>query len=388
MASEANVSPAVLEWARNSAGFSIEEAADKVGVRPRRVIEWEEGVRMPTMPQARAAAHVYGRPLALLFSAAVPQDPATPPDFRPAAGGEPPTVTPELRQEVRVAQARRETAIELDPVARQPISELIGSLTIDSDAEASAIRIRPLLLVTWAAQLGWRDNYAALNAWRAALESLGILVFRFSGVPTAVVRGFSLSGSTYPVVALNSTDAPTGRAFTLMHELGHLLVGTGGICDLDDREHAASRQTIAAERFCNRFAAAVLMPRESLLGLPLVAQAHRESAWSLGQLRELASTIHVSQHALLVRLKEIGRTNEANYQRTLTEILSAGNVTSPGGFELPAEGAIREVGVPFARLVLSAYQNEAITARDLAEYLGVRFKHIQRIQDLLEPTRA
>src|SRR5260221_4398757 len=78
---EAEVQPRVLEWARTSAGLSIDDAAGRIGIRPRRLIEWEEGVRVPTLPQARQAAHIYRRPLALLFLPEPPTDPEPPPDF-------------------------------------------------------------------------------------------------------------------------------------------------------------------------------------------------------------------------------------------------------------------------------------------------------------------
>jgi Zn-dependent peptidase ImmA (M78 family)/transcriptional regulator with XRE-family HTH domain len=377
-----------MEWARTTAGYSIDDAAGKLGVRVRRVMEWEEGVRSPTMPQARLAAHVYQRPLAVFFLPEPPNDPTTPPDFRSLPGEGARVTTPDLRHALRVAEHRRETAIELDPDARQSISGLIGSLSTNADPETVAAAVRAQLNVRWTDQLGWGTNYQALNSWRAAVESLGVLVFRFSAVPVDVARGFSIGGRIYPVISLNSADGPAARVFTLIHELGHLLVGTGGVCDLDERGEPPSAEASAGERFCNQLAAAVLMPAEDLRTIPVIREAGPDAVWNLASLQDAANTIHVSQHALLIRLKEIGRTSEAGYLRTLSDLRASTTGRTSGGFELVPEAAIREVGAPFARLVLAAYQGEAITARDLAEYLGVRFKHVPRIQDLLDTANA
>jgi hypothetical protein len=42
--------------------------------------------------------------------------------------------------------------------------------------------------------------------------------------------------------------------------------------------------------------------------------------------------------------------------------------------------AVRDVGKPFARLVVDAYRSDAITGSDLSEYLGVRLKHLPAIE--------
>jgi Zn-dependent peptidase ImmA (M78 family) len=59
---------------------------------------------------------------------------------------------------------------------------------------------------------------AALNAWRAAVERLGILVFQTSEIGLREMRGISIPHGPLPVSLLNSTDAPHGRIFTLLHE--------------------------------------------------------------------------------------------------------------------------------------------------------------------------
>jgi hypothetical protein len=53
------------------------------------------------------------------------------------------------------------------------------------------------------------------------------------------------------------------------------------------------------------------------------------------------------------------------------------------GFLKPHQKAIRNLGNLFTRLVLNAFHQEAITSSDLSDYLGVRLRHIPKIEEAL-----
>src|SRR6266550_3091565 len=101
------VKPKLLVWARESAGFTIDQAAKKVGVKPERLAAWEAGDLAPTAQQLRNAASVYKRPLGAFFMAAPPEEPVRPHDFRRLYGDEPPAPSPALLLELRRARRRR-----------------------------------------------------------------------------------------------------------------------------------------------------------------------------------------------------------------------------------------------------------------------------------------
>jgi transcriptional regulator with XRE-family HTH domain len=76
------VSPAVLRWARESAGIDLKDAARRV-VRDASVLErWESGEVRPTLRALETLAAIYRRPLAALFLSEPPADPPLPNDFR------------------------------------------------------------------------------------------------------------------------------------------------------------------------------------------------------------------------------------------------------------------------------------------------------------------
>ena len=70
---KANITPNVMAWARESCGYSLDDAASKIGRSVEEVSAWESGELQPTIPQARIASKVYKRPLAVFF---LPEPPA------------------------------------------------------------------------------------------------------------------------------------------------------------------------------------------------------------------------------------------------------------------------------------------------------------------------
>jgi transcriptional regulator with XRE-family HTH domain len=72
----AHVTPEVLRWARESIGFDLEFAAQRIGVKPEKLAGAEAGDLMLTLRQAEKAADAYDRPLAALF---LPEPPSEEP---------------------------------------------------------------------------------------------------------------------------------------------------------------------------------------------------------------------------------------------------------------------------------------------------------------------
>lgn len=72
-------------------------------------------------------------------------------------------------------------------------------------------------------------------------------------------RGFAISDSVAPVIFINSSDAPSARLFTLIHELVHIVIGRSGVSGVNTREEREE------EQFCNQAAAEFLAPRKVFL---------------------------------------------------------------------------------------------------------------------------
>jgi Zn-dependent peptidase ImmA (M78 family) len=217
-----------------------------------------------------------------------------------------------------------------------------------------------------------------LREWTAAAERAGVLVFQFSGVEVEEARGFSLSERPLPVIALNGKDSPRGRIFTLFHELAHITLDLSGLCDL--HESAAEGWV---EPFCNAVAGEALVPVPAIRSQPEVAGHATGPEWSDEDLRVLANRFMVSRETLLRRLLTLNLTTEAFYARKRAEFVEDYRRLrqESGGFLRYFIRVLRDNGQAYTSLLFDAYDQQAITARDLSHYLGdVKLKHVDTIR--------
>ncbi len=375
----ANANPTVLGWARRMAGLDVASAARKAGTRDHRLESWERGDDQPTVVQLRRLADAYKRPLAVFFMDEPPQDDPFPRDFRRESPDAADAATPALRLAVREAHFRREAALDLyAELDEQPATfELTTSL--DSDPEAVAAALRAALVEDDPPSGG--DPRQWLSRWRAAAEALGVLVFQAQGIDVDEMRGFSISDRPLPVVVLNIKDAWTARSFSLMHELAHVMLNRGGLCLNEDDGPRSERQRV--ETFCNHVAGATLVPEPLLVQRPEVP-GYRTSQMSDEDIAAIARQFGVSREVVVRRLLVLDRVDEPFYQRKRAEYAAAVKRGSPqrrgGGFAPPSTLTVATAGRHFTKLVLQAYDEERITSSDVAEYLGVRLKHLERIR--------
>ena len=253
---EALVKPELLVWARMSSRLDAASASKKIGVSQERLEEWENGGRRPTVAQLRKMAGVYKRPIAAFYLSEPPTgfDAMHIHDFRRLPDGGEMRISPDLAFEIRKAEQRREVALELSGVLDKPgvPARLIG---LDDDPDQAAGIVRDLLDIPVTQQFKWTDKYEAFKAWKDAIEDLGALVFQTVNIPLEEMRGTSVDHDLYPVIILNGHDWPSGKIFSLIHELTHLLLRQSGICNL--HEVGPSKRI---EVFCNHVTGAVLAP--------------------------------------------------------------------------------------------------------------------------------
>jgi Zn-dependent peptidase ImmA (M78 family) len=375
--------PVMLRWLRERVNLSPAAAAKRLGTKEENLLAWEDETRpkRPTIPQLRRAAKLYKRPLAAFY---VPEPPTTyslPKDTRRLPDIEPGEFSTGLLLAFRLAEFRRDVALSLD--SNPPPAEFVGTASLNGDPEELAAIGREVLGVTPAEQYGWRDprRYKPLNGWKNALESLAVLVFHYTGVEVEEVRGFSIPKRPYPVIAVNGSDTQNGRIFTLAHEFGHLLLGDSAACDLEDYTRLGSPD-VPVETFCNRFAGALLVPADELLATEAVASVTSATDWDEQVLAELAMSFGVSREVVLRRLVILGRADEDFYRARRRDLLTlpVREAVDRKGRPSFVQMVVRNVGKPYARLVVDAYRADAITGADVVDYLGAKLKHLPRIE--------
>ena len=176
-------------------------------------------------------------------------------------------------------------------------SEISGNEILPEAVEGIAQDLRK----NW--QLGVNPIYNIVET----LEERGFKVLRlnekiehFSGMSTWV-------NEKTPVIVLGLNPIDRVR-FTAMHELGHLLLGLEGYSEK------------AKEKICDRFAAAMLLPQESLID---ELGGHRRNI-HLKELLLIKAQYGISPQAILYRCRELGLISEALFSNEAKRIRSRG----------------------------------------------------------------
>jgi len=383
------VTPAVLVWARESISLSKAVAARRLGVSEETLDRWESGELNPTITQLRAMADKYKRPLGVMLLREPPRTFDAMRDFRKSPILDSPW-SPELHGEFRRALEQREVFQELEEISpgSLPRTSRPPRISKGGDVESAGYSLRSYLGVSSSQQNRWQNPYEALNSWSGAVESKGIIVIHTRNIPVDEMRGFSIGEWPFPVIALNGGDFPRARSFTLLHELVHLSIRLGGLCDLHDE---GNRNTSGdeLEHYCNQVAAAVLVPKDSLMADVRVTRATSSYDWTLTELAVIASRFQVSSEALLLRLVSLGKANWATYNRRKPELqaeydsalqqIRLRRQQGQGGANFYRTKA-RDIGHSYANTVLDAFGNRAISARDVADFLDIKYGQLSSLQ--------
>jgi Zn-dependent peptidase ImmA (M78 family)/transcriptional regulator with XRE-family HTH domain len=368
----AYVTPEVLLWARESAGFSVEQAASAINLSWSELEMVENGYDLLTLRQAEKLAKLYGRPLATLFLSEPPAEEPQDTQFRRLPGAPEPPWPAAMRLLARRIRERQDAAIELyDVLDEEPPWTVQAKEFVARDRTSLPRVARGVLGIGRDEQTSWSEKYAPLRAWTDAVEGHGILVMQDGTMPVEDMRGFASIDAAVPVIVANTKDDPRARAFTVIHEFGHLVLVANGV--------PPDRHT---ERWCNEFAGEVLMPSDWL------ADAFEESVAPslLGRVEQVARTFSVTPLAAAVRLRATGSVPEREGDDVINEIRSRGKelMPAPGGGGDYYLNQIAGLGPRFIQLVFSALDGQAVTYPVASTLLaGVKVNHFERLRDQL-----
>jgi Zn-dependent peptidase ImmA (M78 family) len=165
---------------------------------------------------------------------------------------------------------------------------------------------------------------------------------------------------------LNAADAISARIFTLFHEYAHLLTAHPGMC-IPEEGHAQEPKPV--ETFCNRVAAAFLIPRTDL-------DARLPELPTDEAIAELAMHYRVSRYVVLGRMRTLGAVSEHAYQQTrrrweMQAVVAPGPTRQQKGGPSRAERCLEARGRRFVSVVLKATERGFIPASDATGYLGI-----------------
>lgn len=316
-----------LTTARKMAGLSLQELADKMENRisKQAIHQFEQGKSKPEADTLLALAKALNVRLDFFFSnGQVVQ-------FEKL----------EYRKKVKLskteATAINETAkdwfsryFELEELMDAHISfenPLAGiSIQKEEDVEKAADTLRE----QW--ELGTKPIPSVIEM----LEQKGIKVLEVNA--SDGFQGFSAEANGRLVVVLNANDDAFRKRFTALHELAHIVLKFAEGLDV--------------ERYCHRFAGAVLFPQQSVME----TFSSKRKKLAFAELLQQKCYYGISIQALLRRLRNLDIINEATYKGFLIWMTKAGYRTKE-----PGQYAGLEKPMRFSQLLYRAAIEEVIS---------------------------
>lgn len=347
----------------SQSGVDPAELADSAKTEPDTVLSWLNGEEQPTMTQFRALVRVLRRPAAFFMLPKPPDEETVPAAFRHAPGRPQNEAT---RGELdAMANARR-----VQRIAVWTAERVVDSRWADNPAPHAEV-MSPVEAAT--AAIGWLDwNHseqceaasptAVVKLLRAKLEDRGVIALQLP-IGKGGCRGFSFYDDVKPLVAINTAYNPQARLYTYLHEVGHLMRRTDAICI----GYASS----AAERWCERFAAAFLLPQDELLSR--IVHRYGDDArpiQDLDHVRMLAKDFNVSLTATAIRLEHLGWGTGLFVQIPQTADDKARG--GPGDADTGrAATRVRQLGESYVSLLMAAERQGALGRQDVLRYLDI-----------------
>jgi Zn-dependent peptidase ImmA (M78 family)/transcriptional regulator with XRE-family HTH domain len=359
---QALVNPELLIWARQRSGLSDVALAKKLNVKLERISEWELGDSKPTFKQAqKIAKHTY-TPFGYFFLPSPPKESLPIPDLRTVEGREVDQPSAELRDIVTQVINKQNwykdylISNEMEP------NKYVGSISLRTPVFDAVASIREALGVALPVRGSWEDYQRDLIK---GAEEAKIMVMR-SGIvgnntrrklQVAEFRGFAITDDYAPVIFINSSDAPTARLFTLVHELAHIWLGSSGISNLEP-------SNAKEEYYCNQVAGEFLVPEEQL-----------REMWSLfdslaTNCAAIATRFHVSKLVVAKRASDAGIVErEAYVEFYRAELEEFRNKDGGGGDFYRNTGA--KNSLMMSQAIVSEAKSGRLLLRDAARLLGI-----------------
>src|ERR1700730_17621267 len=129
------INPALVTRARETAGFTLAEAAKHLRIDEGRLAAWEDPANedAPSIPQLRKLANLFERPLAVFYLEETPPRFAVMRDLRRLPGTGARSYSPAVQLEIRTANERRELALELAAHLEQQLASIELTATVPTD---------------------------------------------------------------------------------------------------------------------------------------------------------------------------------------------------------------------------------------------------------------
>ncbi|MDZ7626074.1 MAG: ImmA/IrrE family metallo-endopeptidase [Ignavibacteriaceae bacterium] len=262
------VKHSILKWARKNSMLSIEEAAKKLNLKDDKkrrgadkLLTYESGEKEPSRSLLLRMSKQYHQPLLVFYLDKPPIIGDRGEDFRTLPDQFDQTENVNVDILIRDIKARqstiRETLIDADEEIKL---DFIGKNKIEDGVLPVVQTIRTTLNLELGDFRNQPNYKEAFRYLRQKIERIGVFVLLkgnlgsyHTNIAVTAFRGFALADDIAPFIVINDQDSESAWAFTLIHEMAHLILGKTGISG-----YYAEK---SIEKFCNEVASEFLLPQ-------------------------------------------------------------------------------------------------------------------------------
>lgn len=313
------VKPELLVWARETAGLTLEDAAERVGVgatktatAAERLSAMESGRKEPSRTVLLEMARVYHRPLVAFYLSRPPAKGKRGVDFRTLHGGGKPADEALLDALVRDILARQDMVRALlEDDEDSESCRFVGSQAVTSGSAVVLKSLRAVLRTDLQAYRRRSNASKAFDLLRNRIEDAGVFVLlkgdlgsSHTRIPVDSFRGFSIADPIAPLIVINNHDAKPAWSFTLLHEVVHLLLGQTGVGTL--------RTEHPVERFCDEVAGEFMLPSHEMREFVVPRGNHNRIERAIS---DFADERNLSRTMVAYRLLRARRLDWTHYER-------------------------------------------------------------------------
>lgn len=364
----------IIEWSINTSGWKKIELREKLNISEKIFASWFKGQALITLNQLKELAKKTKRPLASFFLSTIPSESPTPKDYR---------LHPEQKGKFdkktifAVRKARR-----LQKILKELMSNLyedrktkLKKRELNESPIKVAEEVRELFELTEDKQKKFNNSYKFMRFLREKLEKNNIFTFQIS-MPQEDARGFTLSDSFPNIVTINSKDSIEARIFTLMHEVGHVLLKDTGISIPDFNNQNK------VEKWCNEFSSNFLLPKNIA---KKIFSENNSKLIETETLEFLSRKYKLSKNMLLYNMAKLKFITFEDYNEILNRYKKYESIVktevekkSPTGIPQDRK-RLSELGNKFVSLVAENTERKNITYSDALNYLSIKSRNFNKL---------
>lgn len=258
-------------------GLSLQEVADRVGVSKQMVNKYEKGDTMPSSEKLIAFSKLFEQKIDYFFRK--PEVQIGEINFRKKSKFSNKKINA-LKEEIRI---QIENYVYIENICNLNATFINPLANYKIESQASVVEAVELLRSEWNIGNDTIHNIIQL------LEDKEVKVIEveddtnmFDGLATVV-------DDKYYVIVINKQMVIERKRFTLLHELGHLLLN---INQIDEKEQ---------EKLCHKFASEMLLAQRNML----VEFGERRSSIALEELKNIQEKYGISISAIMIKAAEL-----------------------------------------------------------------------------------